>query len=104
MGKKSKTAAPFNMDAEMAETATVSGAEEPQTHYSESQHLANYSPGVENIYWHLARNRIVEAQIRASGGGRVLDIGCGRGILVDYLVTHGIDCFGVELGQVPVPQ
>jgi SAM-dependent methyltransferase len=106
MGKKRKTAAPLNLDADMAGSETVanSGTHEPTTQYSAAQHSANYAPGVENIYWHLARNRIVEAQIRATGGKRVLDIGCGRGILVDYLVKRGIDCYGVELGHVPVPQ
>jgi SAM-dependent methyltransferase len=105
MGKKRKTAAPLNLDADMAgsETVDISGTHEPTTHYSAAQHSANYSPGVENIYWHLARNQIVETQIRASGGRRVLDIGCGRGILVDYLLGRGIDCYGVELTKISVP-
>lgn len=30
-------------------------------------------------------------------------MGCGRGILVDYLNTKGIDCYGVGLASVDVP-
>ena len=33
---------------------------------------------------------------------RVLEIGCGRGIVVRYLRNHGVDCFGTELAPVDV--
>lgn len=33
----------------------------------------------------------------------MLDVGCGRGILLEYLIARGIDAYGVELSPVPVP-
>jgi len=80
-------------------TATVT----PKTQFTRDQYAEGYAPGSEENYWHLARNRILERHIRLLGAGRVLDIGCGRGILVDYLIKRGLDCYGAELAEVEVP-
>lgn len=32
----------------------------------------------------------------------VLDVGCGRGVVVEYLRAKGIDCLGVELANVEI--
>jgi hypothetical protein len=71
--------------------------------FSPAQYVEAYSPGVEHIYWHLSRNRIFLSLLRRLPPGRVLDVGCGRGILVDYLANAGVDCHGVELGNAPIP-
>jgi hypothetical protein len=71
--------------------------------FSPAQYTEAYSPGVEQIYWHLSRNRIILSLLRRLPPGRVLDVGCGRGILVDYLAGTGVDCHGLELGNPPVP-
>jgi SAM-dependent methyltransferase len=73
------------------------------TEFSPAQYTEAYSPGVEHLYWHLTRNRIILSLLRRLPAGRVLDVGCGRGIVVDYLVSAGVDCHGVELGNAPVP-
>jgi SAM-dependent methyltransferase len=72
--------------------------------YVEHQYSENYPPGVEHTYWHLARNAIVAENLLALGTKCALDVGCGRGILVEYLNEHGIDCYGVDPGEVPVPR
>jgi 2-polyprenyl-3-methyl-5-hydroxy-6-metoxy-1,4-benzoquinol methylase len=72
--------------------------------FTPAQYSEAYGPGVERIYWHLSRNRIILSFLRRLPPGRVLDVGCGRGILVDYLVRAGVDCYGVELGDPPVPE
>ena len=72
--------------------------------FSRNQYSEAYPPGIEHTYWHLARCRILEKQVLAGGGRRVLDVGCGRGIVVDYLVSRGIDCLGVELADVAIPE
>jgi SAM-dependent methyltransferase len=74
------------------------------TEFTPAQYSEAYGPGVENDFWHLCRNRVILSYIRRLNRGRVLDVGCGRGILVDYLFRHGVDCFGVELGQPSVPE
>lgn len=75
----------------------------PATQFTRDQYAEGYAPGSENHYWHLARNRILERHVRLLGAGRVLDIGCGRGIFVDYLNQRGLDCYGAELAEVEVP-
>jgi SAM-dependent methyltransferase len=65
-----------------------------------------YPPGIEHLFWTLARNRIVLREIRAVAAERgniqrILDIGCGRGIALRYLRNQGIDCFGVEAASSP---
>jgi SAM-dependent methyltransferase len=75
----------------------------PKTEFTRGQYAEGYAPGSEGNYWHLARNRILERHVRLLGAGRVLDIGCGRGIFVDYLNKRGLDCFGAELAAVEVP-
>ena len=74
------------------------------TEFTGEEYGEAYPAGVENTYWHLARGRILERQLRAAGSTRVLDVGCGRGILVKYLNDQGIDCYGVELAEVEVPE
>jgi 2-polyprenyl-3-methyl-5-hydroxy-6-metoxy-1,4-benzoquinol methylase len=63
-----------------------------KTEFSGDQYAEAYPPGVEDTYWHIGRNRIIMRQIQAANGSKVLDVGCGRGILVNYLVEHGADC------------
>src|SRR5258708_6615221 len=75
-----------------------------KTEFSGDQYAEAYPPGVEDTYWHIARSRLITRTIRAANGSRVLDVGCGRGILVHYMIQHGIDCYGVELAEVTVPE
>lgn len=68
-----------------------------------------YPVGIENNYWNLARNWILQRELsRVQRGNllgpsaRILDIGCGRGIVVQHLVACGWDAWGVEVGT-PMP-
>jgi SAM-dependent methyltransferase len=71
------------------------------TAFVAEQYDLAYNDGIENHWWHLARNRIVLEAIRkfatATPSPKVLDVGCGPGIAVKYLRDHGIACSGVEL-------
>jgi len=67
-----------------------------------------YPEGIERHYWNSARNRIisraVNARLTPTRSGqlpRVLDVGCGRGIVTAYLRSRGIDCWGCDLGVAP---
>lgn len=64
-----------------------------------------YPPGIERHYWTQARCRIIESYLRIlpQAGGRVFEVGCGRGIVVGALRRSGVDCLGVEPSPAPVP-
>jgi SAM-dependent methyltransferase len=55
---------------------------------------------MERSYWHRARNAILWRKLQAVWPQQptVLDIGCGPGIVVNFLRQQGIDCHGVDLG------
>ena len=70
--------------------------------FTASEYASAYADGMERSFWNRARNRVIERRVRralAVASGRVLDVGCGRGIVVDYLRRSGIDCVGVEISQ-----
>ncbi|PZV13259.1 MAG: hypothetical protein DCF22_11080 [Leptolyngbya sp.] len=71
------------------------------TEFRDDQYQISYPDGVENHWWHLARNRLLEQKIKqlSKQDASVLDVGCGRGITVKYLRSKGIDCIGVEPGE-----
>jgi SAM-dependent methyltransferase len=61
--------------------------------------------GMDDHYWHRARNRVIARHLADLPGihdGVVLEVGCGRGIVVQHLIRRGYRVVGVELGR-PVP-
>jgi hypothetical protein len=70
------------------------------TSFDDQQYDGAYPPGIERHFWVAARNGIIYDTIASAGmaGDKLLDIGCGRGIVVDYLRRRGVDCHGSELG------
>jgi SAM-dependent methyltransferase len=77
---------------------------EARTAFTDEQYANPYPPGIEHSYWHRARNRILLQRLAPvlAPGARLLDIGCGPGIVVDHLRRAGLDCAGVDLGT-PLP-
>jgi SAM-dependent methyltransferase len=75
------------------------------TSFAPRQYESAYRPGIENHFWVAARNRIIYDTLCAAGmtQQRLLDVGCGRGIVVDYLRRRGIDCYGCELAAPELP-
>jgi SAM-dependent methyltransferase len=73
-----------------------------KTEYTESQYSSNYPDGVENHWWNLVRNRFIHRILRAIDPpmSAVIEIGCGRGVVVGYLRKNGVNCSGVELAAV----
>lgn len=74
---------------------------------SEQLHEA-YPLGIEDYFWTLARNRIVLREILGAAAGRwkprhILEIGCGRGVVLKYLRDCGINCDGVEPTSFALP-
>ena len=72
------------------------------TGFEPEQFALCYPPGIENHYWTAARNRIVEHQLKAAGLERpcILEIGCGKGVVVAFFRKKGYPCWGVELAKV----
>jgi hypothetical protein len=70
-----------------------------ETRFSAEQHGNAYPPGIEHLYWHRARNRILYRTLRPHlrPGEPVLEIGCGSGVVVSYLRAQGVECAGVDL-------
>lgn len=70
------------------------------TQWDEEQLALGFPPGIENHYWYLGRNWILRQVLKkhgVAGNTRLLDVGCGRGVTVDYLRRCGFSCDGVEL-------
>ncbi|MDA8170386.1 MAG: class I SAM-dependent methyltransferase [Nitrospiraceae bacterium] len=72
------------------------------TNFDNKQYELAYQDGMGNHYWHLARNRFIEKKLTGLSleNERVLDVGCGRGILIEYLRGRGVDCWGAERAKV----
>lgn len=70
--------------------------------FQEHQFDAIYPPGVERHYWNVARNVIIAEQLRKVEPGQVLEVGCGKGLVVAYLRERGFDVVGVDLAKVGV--
>ncbi|GHT39153.1 hypothetical protein AGMMS49965_04410 [Bacteroidia bacterium] len=73
------------------------------TEFSEEQYDTILPVGVENHYWVKARNRIIArtiAKCKGTGTGKILEIGCGAGLVMDYLRKQNLDCIGVDLADV----
>ncbi len=63
-----------------------------------------YPAGIERHFWNNARNRIVHRLLRrqmADQAGPCIEIGCGTGIVTDFLRKKGIDCIGVDVSNAP---
>lgn len=75
-------------------------------HFAAEQYEEAYPEGIENDFWTLARNRIILGALREHYDPTkpVLDVGCGRGITVDFLRKRGLDVRGCELGSPKIPE
>ena len=65
-----------------------------------------YPPGISNHFWNKSRNAIILSVLRKISNGRplqnLLEIGCGRGVVLRYLRAQGADVLGVDLSPAPV--
>jgi hypothetical protein len=73
--------------------------------FSNDQYQDAYPPEIERSFWHVARNLTILKWLKNFGMDkqRLLEVGCGRGILVDYLLGKRIDCIGCDLAAPCVP-
>lgn len=78
------------------------------TVYDAAQFDDNFPAGIEDHYWFLARNGVLDRTLRdAERRGRIpaaasiLEVGCGTGVVVGGLRDRGHDIRGAELGHPP---
>jgi 2-polyprenyl-3-methyl-5-hydroxy-6-metoxy-1,4-benzoquinol methylase len=75
--------------------------EEFGTAFLLEQYEAIYPAGVERHYWNRCRNQVILGAVRSLGDpGKMLEVGCGKGLVVAFLRKSGCDITGVELAGV----
>ena len=69
------------------------------------QYQAIYPEGVERHYWNRCRNRVIASMLRrCNARGPMLEVGCGKGLVVASLCDRGFDVQGVDIAKVePIP-
>jgi hypothetical protein len=78
-----------------------------RTAFTSEQYANPYPDGIESHYWSVARSRIVRRHLEEDLAAvprteKLLEIGCGRGVVVDHLRRQGFDAWGCDIGQ-PTP-
>jgi hypothetical protein len=68
------------------------------TSFRSDQYVDTYPPGIEQHWWTMARSEIVRRAVLSFPSSRILDVGCGPGLMVAHLRHHQMDCWGCELG------
>lgn len=68
------------------------------TQFNHDEYLFAYPDGIENNFWNYARNKTIHHWLKTIPHRKILDIGCGRGVVTDFLYRHSINITGVELG------
>ncbi|MAH80306.1 MAG: hypothetical protein CMP39_01290 [Rickettsiales bacterium] len=73
-----------------------------QTEFKQYQYDMLYPSGIENHFWHKTRHKIIEHIIYKFklDTTKLLDVGCGKGIVLNYLLAQQMNIFGVELAPV----
>lgn len=72
-----------------------------ETEFDHDQFDEAYPPGIENTWWQVARSRVI---VRTFANhvpltARVLEVGCGTGIVTTHLRNAGWNVSGVEIGS-----
>lgn len=72
-----------------------------RTEFDHDQYDEAYPPGIERSWWSRARNTMIGRAFRrhVPSNARVLEVGCGTGIVTAHLRSLGWEVTGVELGR-----
>ncbi len=75
------------------------------TEFNKKQFDAIYPDGIEKHYWTFTRNKILTHILKKAGvNENILEVGCGRGVVVEYMVKHNLKIKGVELAEIPLKE
>ena len=75
--------------------------------FSREQFTNAYSNGIASHYWIISRNKFILDLLNTKGlnkSDKILDIGCGIGIVLDYLRNNNINCYGIEPSSIEINQ
>ena len=76
-------------------------ASESDTAFDADQFDAIYPPGVELHYWNRCRNAVIAGFLeRHAPDAPMLEVGCGKGLVVAALRDRGVQIRGVELAAI----
>lgn len=72
------------------------------TAFTEDDYSLAYPPGIEHHFWTKTRIHILTGLIRKHNlaSSKMLEIGCGKGIILRALRNRGFDCYGADLANV----
>lgn len=71
------------------------------TAFDREQYASIYPEGVERHYWNRCRNRVIARMLdRVGADGPMLEVGCGKGLVVAALSAMGHDITGVDIAPV----
>ncbi len=61
-----------------------------------------YPDGIEHHYWSIARNSIIRNVLVNAGlaDQAILEVGCGKGIVVSFLRKYHLPCWGAEVADI----
>jgi hypothetical protein len=73
--------------------------------FTDDDYALAYPPGIEHHFWTQTRVDILDNLIRSSNlhTKKMLEIGCGKGIMVRELRMKVLNCFGADLANVTAP-
>jgi 2-polyprenyl-3-methyl-5-hydroxy-6-metoxy-1,4-benzoquinol methylase len=60
------------------------------------QHRARTDGLAVQRFWHAEKERIIRAHGAPRPGNKVLDVGCGSGVITDLLASMGADALGID--------
>lgn len=72
------------------------------TAFNATEFDLTYRDDVELTYWSMARNAIVYQSLKKAGLVElpIIEVGCGRGIVLKSLLQKNVNCFGIEFAEV----
>ena len=76
--------------------------ENKSDNFVEGQFNSAYPDGIENHYWIVSRNYMILDEVIKNKKQITLDVGCGRGIVVNFLRKKAVECYGVELSNLKI--
>lgn len=77
----------FPPERRMGDTIVIEG---------DYQYKAFYSPNTIQRFWHQSKSRLIQSLLSPSNGEFVIDVGCGSGVITNFLGNFGANVMGID--------